>query len=918
MTWYDLNPQMPNVNPDPSTPPQRSRKRRHTLTVNIAHGDLRSATYLLMVGHYVGDTIVSAEAMLDTALDGMLRRRFNAGIYPGPLETAEIVENPGCHPPGAIVVGLGKVGELTPQRLRQTLSVALRRYALLRFESTPKTAELPVAANFSSLLVGSDGGALGSLADFIYAIVRSALDANRALRDAGVFDKVRIERIEFVELYEDMAIRAAQIVANLPGPLAQELNGNETLVGKETMDVRQGGRFLRPANPYVTGWWQRIAVQRKTNPAGADALQADSTTALQFTVLTDRARLEQEVSVGQRALITPLITKATGSTAVDNTLAAALYQLIVPDQVRERITAGGDLLFMVDRAGAGYPFELMAERTADAPRPLADGRGILRQFETEVFRARTEMARANAIFIVGNPKTLLWPNLPGAEDEAKEVKKVAEKHGLAVTLADRGDAERTLIEFITGEYRIVHLAAHGRYDPDPMKSGVIVSDRILITPAEVLRLPLVPELVFLNCCYLGQMSAEQRPVSPDPRLGASLAEGFIQAGVRAVIAAGWAVDDLAGLLFATEFYESFLDGAAFGDAVKAAREMTRRKYSDCNTWGAYQCYGNPEYQFRAAETHRPRVTVPRIVARTEALQALRTMAGDATRVTFGRVKDLTRQFDALYKALPDDWPTHGELLYACGDICGELEQFDRAIKFYRDALHAVPAAVPLVAVEQLANLLARAAATKVIADPAAVPQALQDLDEASKWLDWIDQKLETTRERWALRGSLHKRWAACEPSRRREHLQDASAAYGSGAKLTNAESYQWQNALALDFILAGHDRTSELQQRADSYLDKARQRVNPGNRGFWNIIEYPDALLHRSVVHGTLAEPKILKEVTTGYEQARRVGPTPREWASVRDHIWFLAAMTGDPALECHNPRTADALQILLSSLINH
>ena len=32
------------------------------------------------------------------------------------------------------------------------------------------------------------------------------------------------------------------------------------------------------------------------------------------------------------------------------------------------------------------------------------------------------------------------------------------------------------------KYRIVHLAAHGRYDPDPMKSGVIVSDVISITP----------------------------------------------------------------------------------------------------------------------------------------------------------------------------------------------------------------------------------------------------------------------------------------------------------------------------------------------------------------------------------------------------------------------------------------------------
>src|ERR1044071_2446001 len=193
---------MPSDNSEPAASRQPARKPRHKLTVSLAHGDLRYATNPLMVGHYVGDTIVSGEAMLDSALDGVLRQRFHAGIYPGPLETFEIVANPACHPPGAIVVGLGKVGELTAKHLRQTVSKALRRYAFLRYESRAKTEELPVPANFSSLLVGSDGGALGSLSDFIHAIVRAALDANRALRDAGIFDKVRIEEIEFVELYE--------------------------------------------------------------------------------------------------------------------------------------------------------------------------------------------------------------------------------------------------------------------------------------------------------------------------------------------------------------------------------------------------------------------------------------------------------------------------------------------------------------------------------------------------------------------------------------------------------------------------------------------------------------------------------------------------------------------------------------------
>ena len=42
-------------------------------------------------------------------------------------------------------------------------------------------------------------------------------------------------------------------------------------------------------------------------------------------------------------------------------------------------------------------------------------------------------------------------------------------------------------------------------------------------------------------------------------------------GVRAVVAAGWAVDDRAASTFATKFYDCMLSGGAFGDAVQMAR-----------------------------------------------------------------------------------------------------------------------------------------------------------------------------------------------------------------------------------------------------------------------------------------------------------------------------------------------------------
>lgn len=73
-------------------------------------------------------------------------------------------------------------------------------------------------------------------------------------------------------------------------------------------------------------------------------------------------------------------------------------------------------------------------------------------------------------------------------------------------------------------------------------------------------------------------------------------------GVSALIAAGWAIDDQAARCFAKSFYGLVLDGTRFGDAVLAARQVTYRDHSSSTTWGAYQCYGEPDWRLiRRAE-----------------------------------------------------------------------------------------------------------------------------------------------------------------------------------------------------------------------------------------------------------------------------------------------------------------------------
>ena len=127
---------------------------------------------------------------------------------------------------------------------------------------------------------------------------------------------------------------------------------------------------------------------------------------------------------------------------------------------------------------------------------------------------------------------------------------------------------------------------------------------------------------------------------------------------------------------------------------------------------------------------------------------------------------LTESFATTFAAIPDDWRNDGELLTVAGEIAGELESFEKAIDYYRQALGSLTAPASLVAIEQLANLLGRNAATRVTTKGAADASSVKAFREAEEWLDWLDQRLPLTEERRSLRGSLYKRMAASLPDQR--------------------------------------------------------------------------------------------------------------------------------------------------------
>ena len=169
--------------------------------------------------------------------------------------------------------------------------------------------------------------------------------------------------------------------------------------------------------------------------------------------------------------------------------------------------------------------------------------------------------------------------------------------------SESGADARTIINtLLERDWRIVHIAGHGApAGPETGLGGVVLSNGTFIGPSEIKTMRVVPELVFINCCYLGGfanesvLAAESAAGFYDRAAFAStVAQELIDIGVRCVIAAGWAVDDAAANAFAQSFYKALVAGNRFIDAVADARKSAYE--FEGNTWAAYQCYGDPDWR----------------------------------------------------------------------------------------------------------------------------------------------------------------------------------------------------------------------------------------------------------------------------------------------------------------------------------
>ena len=305
-----------------------------------------------------------------------------------------------------------------------------------------------------------------------------------------------------------------------------------------------------------------------------------------------------ELSADQRELIDRLSNQATNS-FMSGDFQVALFELLIPNRLKEPLTRSTHLRLLVDEQTARYPWELLAEPSQTPGTPnFALRSGLIRSLSMRYLRPRpVEGTSSLSALVIGDPMLHTYPGLPGAEFESVKVSNVLRSQWKKVRTLTGATALGILGALFAEPYKIVHIAARAsnvRGHP-----GLLIGDDIRLTPAEFGQMSVLPDLVFINCGHVGPLG----PYPPDEPHGGSLgpfaaayAVGLISIGVRALIVSGAVVEDASCITFTTALYRALLQGETFGASVQNARLLTHETAVSATTWGAFHCYGDPDFR----------------------------------------------------------------------------------------------------------------------------------------------------------------------------------------------------------------------------------------------------------------------------------------------------------------------------------
>jgi len=191
---------------------------------------------------------------------------------------------------------------------------------------------------------------------------------------------------------------------------------------------------------------------------------------------------------------------------------------------------------------------------------------------------RQEASLSEDLLVFGDPDG----TLPGARAEAKRIEELRPQ-AVRVRIGDEATG-RVLQE--DGPYsRMIHLATHGVLDAERPEASYLVlgrGEKLSVIDIQLMDLS-ETDVVFLSACESG--------VGGEGLEYATLARAFAHAGVPAVVATLWKVDDKATLDLASQWYEAYEEDpvAALTTAQRAMLESEATW--DPSAWSGFIAFG---------------------------------------------------------------------------------------------------------------------------------------------------------------------------------------------------------------------------------------------------------------------------------------------------------------------------------------
>lgn len=863
------------------------------LKISVINGDLTFVSEPLMLGHYRSLVLSGAEKVIDDFLNGIMTKALrlrNYATQPGESTVFEnrqgVKDDPHAapRPAGVVVVGLGAEGDLKGDDLVKTVREGVVAYAI-QLASDPQK---PTSFELAATLIASGGLGI-EVAVSARAVAQGVHAANeRLLKENAPL----VSKLHVIEVYEDRATEALRELRALgeykPG-----------MFEVERWLTRGINSLPRPLTPgYRGASYDMVSV--------LNGPVLDGQTSVAFAVDSRRARTEVRSTATQLPLLQALIDQAEADRRGDQQLGRSLFRILVPAELDSFFAGSDAVLLQLDDATAGMPWELLSVDTDDQDDlPWSIRAKLVRKLQTRQFRENPKYSGPDAqVLVIGDPLVddrSRYPELVGARTEAQAVASVLSTE----RLKNRADAVEIVNSLLGDDYAIVHVAGHGKEDG----SGVVLSGKVVLGADLVKSMRRVPDLVFVNTCHSARQSMGDLPAR-----AATLARGLIEAGVRCVIATGWAVDDDAAEHFAKEFYANVLRRKRFLEATSEARESTWKNYPNSNTWAAYQCYGDPDWVWHRASEEaesesKKRDETTTIVSPDGLCVALKTLATLRPANDDEQLRRLER-LRALEAEHLGRWGKRGDVAEAFADAWANVGARDQAVTWYERAAHAEEGGT-FKSLEQLFNLRVRKAAEKVELAYRALElgggssEALGDaIDTATEAFDArkgdlkLLSELPATSERGSLLGSAWKRQAlvcyaryarlqgelqpvqnALENSRRFYEQAAERAEKNVGYPRLNAMTAKLVNDLVSGVVPAlKADEVAQVRRELEAWAANKTE--------FWPYAQLIEIEIYEGVCRGNLANAE--KKLLQDFEKLWRRIANPQYWGSVRDQAAFV------------------------------